>query len=171
MTYVGAPMVYYGTEAGMWGADDPCDRMPMVWPDTVYEPQQAHPLGRERPADEVGFDESLFGFYQSAIGLRRHSAALRRGIIEFVAADDAAQFLAFRRANETESLFIGLNRGGETYRWEVPVARAPPSRRFSRRRATSGSFPSIARPARQLSRYRAATASCFASRRQNEHAH
>jgi cyclomaltodextrinase / maltogenic alpha-amylase / neopullulanase len=23
MTYVGAPMIYYGTEAGMWGADDP----------------------------------------------------------------------------------------------------------------------------------------------------
>ena len=41
MTYVGPPMIYYGTEAGMWGADDPCDRMPMVWPDTLYEPQQA----------------------------------------------------------------------------------------------------------------------------------
>ena len=34
-TYVGAPMMYYGTEAGMWGADDPCDRMPMVWPASV----------------------------------------------------------------------------------------------------------------------------------------
>ena len=33
MTYVGPPMIYYGTEAGMWGADDPCDRMPMVWPE------------------------------------------------------------------------------------------------------------------------------------------
>src|SRR5690606_15909435 len=33
MTYVGPPMVYYGTEAGMWGADDPDDRMPMTWPE------------------------------------------------------------------------------------------------------------------------------------------
>jgi glycosidase len=123
MTYVGAPMIYYGTEAGMWGADDPCDRMPMVWPDASYEPQQAHPLGRERPADGVAFDDTLFGFYRAAIALRRNSGALRRGSIEFVAADDASQFLAFRRANENESLLIGLNRGKKTYRWEVPVAK------------------------------------------------
>jgi glycosidase len=122
MTYVGAPMIYYGTEAGMWGADDPCDRMPMVWPDVAYEPQQAHPLGRERPADAVGFDEPLFGFYRTAIALRRHFSAFRRGTIEFVAADDEAQFLAFRRANEQESLLVGLNRGEKNYRWEVPVA-------------------------------------------------
>jgi glycosidase len=121
MTYVGAPMIYYGTEAGMWGADDPCDRMPMVWPDAVYGAQQAHPSGRERAADPVAFDESLFGFYRAAIALRRESAALRRGSIEFVAADDASQFLAFRRTHGNESLLVGLNRGEETYRWEIPV--------------------------------------------------
>ena len=26
MTYVGAPMIYYGDEAGMWGPSDPSDR-------------------------------------------------------------------------------------------------------------------------------------------------
>jgi cyclomaltodextrinase / maltogenic alpha-amylase / neopullulanase len=122
MTYVGAPMIYYGTEAGMWGADDPCDRMPMVWPDIAHEPQQVHPLGRERPVDAVRFDESLFDFYRSAIALRRLSPALLRGSFEFVTADDESQFLAFRRTAENESLLIGLNRGQETYRWEVPVA-------------------------------------------------
>jgi glycosidase len=122
MTYVGAPMIYYGTEAGMWGADDPCDRMPMVWPDSAYEPQRAHPLDRQRPADSVSFDESLFGFYRAAIALRHHSTALRRGNLEFVASDDMSQFLAFRRTSENESLFIGLNRGENPYRWKVPVS-------------------------------------------------
>jgi glycosidase len=122
LTYVGAPMIYYGTEAGMWGADDPCDRMPMVWPDIAYDPQQAHPHGRERPADAVGFDDALFSFYRAAIALRRSSIALRRGSIEFVAADDASQFLAFRRSSEEESLLVGLNRGAKSYRWEVPMA-------------------------------------------------
>ena len=122
MTYVGPPMIYYGTEAGMWGADDPCDRMPMVWPDVSYEPQQAHPLGRERQPDAVAFDESLFNYYRAAIALRRQSPALRRGIIEFVAADDEAQFLAFRRADDEASLFIGLNRGDDTHRWEISLA-------------------------------------------------
>ncbi|RMF06190.1 MAG: glycoside hydrolase family 13 protein, partial [Candidatus Neomarinimicrobiota bacterium] len=31
-TYPGAPYIYYGDEAGMWGADDPDCRKPMVWP-------------------------------------------------------------------------------------------------------------------------------------------
>ncbi len=33
-TYQGAPMVYYGDEVGMWGADDPSDRKPYPWADT-----------------------------------------------------------------------------------------------------------------------------------------
>jgi len=33
-TYLGAPMVYYGDEVGMWGADDPTNRKPYPWPDT-----------------------------------------------------------------------------------------------------------------------------------------
>ncbi|MCC7476640.1 MAG: glycoside hydrolase family 13 protein [Pirellulales bacterium] len=121
MTYVGPPMIYYGTEAGMWGADDPCDRMPMVWPELTYEPQAADPLGRPRTADAVGFDGTLHNFYRAAIGLRAHFAALRRGGIEFVAADDAADFLGFRRELEGETLYVGLNRGEEAYRWSLPV--------------------------------------------------
>jgi cyclomaltodextrinase / maltogenic alpha-amylase / neopullulanase len=62
MTYLGAPMIYYGTEAGMWGADDPDDRKPMLWPDLTYEAETHHPLGHARPADPVAFDEELFAF-------------------------------------------------------------------------------------------------------------
>jgi glycosidase len=122
MTYVGPPMIYYGTEAGMWGADDPCDRMPMVWPDRQYEPQRSDPLGRPREADLVEFDQSLFNFYRAAIGLRRESAALRRGAIEFIAADDSAQFLGFRRTLGEETLLVGLNRGDAPYRWKIALA-------------------------------------------------
>jgi glycosidase len=121
MTYVGPPMIYYGTEAGMWGADDPCDRMPMVWPEMNYDSQQAHPLGRERKADPVAFDEGLFNFYRAAIALRRESTALRRGGIEFIAADDAEGFLAFRRSDGDETLLVGLNRGDAPYAWTVPL--------------------------------------------------
>ena len=35
--YRGAPMIYYGDEVGMWGADDPHDRKPMIWDDLVYD--------------------------------------------------------------------------------------------------------------------------------------
>jgi cyclomaltodextrinase len=122
MTYVGPPMIYYGTEAGMWGADDPCDRMPMVWPEISYDPQRADPLSRTRQPDPVAFDDDLFRFYQAAIKFRRDNPALRRGDIEFVATDDQAEFLAFRRSDATDSLLIGLNRGGKPFKWNVPVA-------------------------------------------------
>ncbi len=122
MTYVGAPMIYYGTEAGMWGADDPCDRMPMVWAKLDYDAQTADPLGRPRTADAMAFDKELFNFYQAAIGLRAQSPALRRGDFEFTAKDDAAQFLAFRRATDEQQLFVGFNRGENSYRWEIPLS-------------------------------------------------
>jgi glycosidase len=121
MTYVGPPMIYYGTEAGMWGADDPCDRMPMVWQEMTFKPQQTAPNGQARQPDSVAFDEQLFNFYRAAIALRREHTALRRGEIEFVAADDAAQFLGFRRANDDESLIVSLNRGEDAYRWTVSL--------------------------------------------------
>ncbi|MCI0335666.1 MAG: glycoside hydrolase family 13 protein [Planctomycetes bacterium] len=121
MTYVGPPMIYYGTEAGMWGADDPCDRMPMVWPELTYDAQQLDPNAKPRQADAVKFDEGLFNFYRAAIALRRESSALRRGEIEFVVADDSAQFLGFRRCDDNETLLVGLNRGDDAFRWKIPL--------------------------------------------------
>ncbi|HVT30153.1 MAG TPA: alpha-amylase family glycosyl hydrolase, partial [Lacipirellulaceae bacterium] len=122
MTYVGAPMVYYGTEAGMWGADDPSDRQPMVWPDLTYAPQQGDPLNRKRQPDIVAFDQGLFNYYRAAIALRRENAAMRRGDIKFVAADDGAGFLGFRRRDATDTLLVGLNRGDAPYLWKIPLA-------------------------------------------------
>jgi glycosidase len=121
MTYVGPPMIYYGTEAGMWGADDPCDRMPMVWRGVTYDSQQLQPNGEPRKADPVAFDDELFGFFRAAIAMRRHSTALRRGGIQFIAADDEGGFVGFRRSDGDETLLVGLNRGDDAYRWNVEL--------------------------------------------------
>ena len=120
MTYVGAPMIYYGTEAGMWGADDPCDRMPMTWPEMDFEHQTADPLGRPRRPNAVAFDRSLHEFYRSAIGLRRQRPALRRGEIEFLAADDDAHFVAFERRLDGQRLVAALNRGDAEHDFSLP---------------------------------------------------
>ncbi|MCA9230448.1 MAG: DUF3459 domain-containing protein [Planctomycetales bacterium] len=119
MTYVGAPMVYYGTEAGMWGGDDPCDRMPMVWQDLVYNDQQGDPLGRPRKADPVGFDAELFDFYRRAIQLRTSNPVLSHGEFELVGQDDTAKFFAFRRRSDKASLLVAFNRGDEPFRWQL----------------------------------------------------
>jgi cyclomaltodextrinase len=120
MTYLGAPMIYYGDEAGMWGGDDPCDRWPMVWEDLSYEKQVADPLNRERPADAVALDADLFDFYRRAIALRSKSDVLRHGSYRNVASDDEAQFVAFQRTLDGSHALVAFNRGEKDYTWTLP---------------------------------------------------
>ena len=111
MTWTGAPMVYYGSESGMWGADDPDDRMPMVWDDLDYATQSADPLGRQRSLDEVAFDSSLFDYYRRAIHLRHSHEALRHGALDIRATTDTSMTLRFERQHENQSMIILINRG------------------------------------------------------------
>ena len=76
-TWPGAPMIYYGTEAGMWGADDPDDRKPMLWPDKQYDNEATHPLGVYRNPDPVQFDQELHDWYKQLMGLRTKHKSLR----------------------------------------------------------------------------------------------
>ena len=78
MTYPGAPMIYYGTEVGMWGANDPDDRQPMLWDDIRYDSETHDPNGAGRPEIRAP-DRELFRFFQRAIALRNGNAVLRRG--------------------------------------------------------------------------------------------
>ena len=121
-TFVGAPMFYYGTEAGMWGADDPCDRMAMIWPDIRYDRQTTDPLGRDHQASDVSFDHELHLFYKALMGVRTRHSALRRGDIEFVVMDDDAKGLAFKRSDNTETIWAIFNRGAKTWTFELPGA-------------------------------------------------
>ena len=57
MTSVGAPMIYYGTEVGMHGGDDPDDRMPMVWGDLKYENRTKGPRGLRPQRQQAGPDQ------------------------------------------------------------------------------------------------------------------
>lgn len=55
--YVGAPVIYYGEEVGMWGADDPTDRKPMVWGDLSYLDETKCTTAFVNKADKTGGQE------------------------------------------------------------------------------------------------------------------
>jgi glycosidase len=95
--YLGAPMVYYGDEAGMWGADDPDERKPMVWDDMRYETEASHPFGLKRPADPVRFERDVFDRYAALARIRNASPALRRGTLKTVILDDERRLFGFAR--------------------------------------------------------------------------
>ena len=109
MTLPGAPMIYYGDEAGMWGGDDPDCRKPMVWPDFTYEPETVHPLGKTRPVDSVAFDRSLFNWYQKLIVLRNKNKALSLGSVKFFLVDNERNILGFKRSFNGKEMYIVLN--------------------------------------------------------------
>jgi cyclomaltodextrinase / maltogenic alpha-amylase / neopullulanase len=122
MSYIGAPMIYYGTEAGMWGAHDPDDRMPMVWPEMKFEPQALDPRGYDREPDEVSFDQELFNFYKAAIKLRHDNPALVHGDFTVLAADDIQRALIFSRRTPKQSLVVALNRGDSAATLQLHLA-------------------------------------------------
>ncbi|MEM8783558.1 MAG: alpha-amylase family glycosyl hydrolase [Planctomycetota bacterium] len=114
MTFVGAPMIYYGTEAGMWSPDDPSNRMPMVWPD--LEPYQGK---------GVRFREDVFAAYQHLIAMRHALPALQLGSFEVVNADDDRGVFVFARRAGEQRVVVVLNRSGQARAVKVSVGTEP----------------------------------------------
>ena len=112
LTYPGAPMIYYGTEAGMWGGDDPDDRMPMIWDDLQYDAQTRGPFTGLQHESIVDFDDMLHTWYKSAISLRKNHEALRSDEIEIIAVSDEQKTVVFSRSTSEEHLIVAINRSG-----------------------------------------------------------
>lgn len=133
----GAPYVYYGDEAGMWGADDPDCRKPMVWSDLKSAPEQAHPFGPNRPKDNVGVDRELLAFYREWIARRRELEVLRRGDFQIVLADDTARVFAFRRNLRDASVIALFNANNTPARITLEKLGIGPGERWRDGRATA----------------------------------
>jgi glycosidase len=109
MTMPGAPMIYYGDEAGMWGGDDPDCRKPMVWQEIEYENEISHPFNKTRPSDEVSFNQNLFDWYRKLISIRNENKTLQLGDINFILIDDENDIICYQRSLADEKVFIILN--------------------------------------------------------------
>lgn len=75
----GIPHIYYGNEVGMWGADDPDDRKPMIWADLVFDDEVSHPYKKNRNPDKVQVNSDLFSFYQKMIEIRKKHLIFQNG--------------------------------------------------------------------------------------------
>ena len=123
MTYVGAPMIYYGDEVGMWGANDPDCRKPMVWDDLVYEDEVTLPDGSKKDQpDKVEVNRDLLEHYRKLIALRRDLSSLRRGSFETVLIDDENQLYGFRRKLKDEEVIVILNNSNQKQEAALEVA-------------------------------------------------
>ncbi|MFN8241957.1 MAG: glycoside hydrolase family 13 protein [Bacteroidales bacterium] len=110
-TFVGSPHIWNGDEVGMWGADDPDCRKPMVWDDIVYSPEKANfTPGKFRPVDEVKVDHELFEFYRSLVKMRKENPVLSSGNLKFIVADDEKFVLGYSRKSGDDEVLAFFNR-------------------------------------------------------------
>lgn len=98
MTWMGAPTIYYGDEAGLCGFTDPDNR-------------RTYPWGRE--------DKELIAFHKDIIRLRRENDELRRGSLKYVAGD--YNFLAYGRFHRKGQCLIVVNNDTKPMTKEVSV--------------------------------------------------
>lgn len=91
MTMPGAPCVYYGTEVGMTGLDDPYCRAAFPW----HAPQS--------------WDNGLLEHYKRAIALRHAHPVLRTGDFEIVHAE--GDVLVYRRKLNDTTAIVAFNVG------------------------------------------------------------
>ena len=127
LTYPGAPMLYYGTEAGMWGANDPDCRKPMVWADFKYEPECTNAKGEViSPCGDNNFDASLFEYCKSLIALRNNYEALQKGSYKTLVADDQQGVFAFERRLNDQVIIAFFHTGKSTAEIDLPASATIP---------------------------------------------
>ena len=109
MTNVGAPMVYYGDEVGMWGANDPDCRKPMIWDDIQYEDS------------DVSINSDLFDFYKKAISIRRNNVSLNIGDFQTLIANDSENLYAFMRSSAKQKIVVVINNSDSDKVIQLPI--------------------------------------------------
>ena len=119
MTYVGAPMIYYGDEAGMWGGNDPDCRKPMIWDDIDYDDEVTNPDGSKHAPDKVAVNHDLLAHYKKLIAIRNEHKALQIGSYKTVLTDDDKGVLIFERKYKNETIYVVINNGEHEYQLDA----------------------------------------------------
>ncbi len=109
MTFLGAPMIYYGDEVGMYGADDPSDRKPMWWEDM---------MPYDDPDERI--EPGLFEYHQRLIAIRNTFPALQLGSFEPLIARDDHGVFAFCRSLGSERVVVVFNNSDKPHRLDLP---------------------------------------------------
>ncbi len=108
---VGSPMIYYGDELGMWGANDPDCRKPMIWPELSFEDEQILVGGRRtKKYDKIEVNQNIFDFYKRIINFRKSNIeVLSWGKFSTLYADKEKRVYIYERTLKKERIIFGFN--------------------------------------------------------------
>ena len=106
----GAPYIYYGDEVGMWGADDPDCRKPMVWDDIQYEDEHALPYGNPRKKGyRVSQDKRRLNFFKRLCAIRKSNTSLCEGDFSIILQNNRTRMLGFKRTHKQNECLAFFN--------------------------------------------------------------
>lgn len=119
-TNIGAPHIWNGDELGMWGADDPDCRKPLMWPGLKFEPETRNNYQPGTKAyDPIGYNAEHHIFYQKLARMRQNNPVLHTGDIEFLTA--TGKQLAYRRFNKQQQIVVLFNLENSSRTFKLPV--------------------------------------------------
>lgn len=101
MTWIGAPTIYYGDEAGVCGFTDPDNR-------------RTYPWGNE--------DQEMLAFHKDMIRIHKAYSVLKTGAVKIIRA--RKNILAYGRFSGDKQIVVLLNNNSEIMEIAVPVWRA-----------------------------------------------
>lgn len=126
MVYKGSPMIYYGDEIGMWGADDPHCRKPMVWNDLIYEDEiidEKSGFKKGHGTYTVEQNKELLEFYKKLIEIRNNNIELQKGTSAFTYYDDKKDIFVLERRLGKSVVLSFFNLSDKEQNVKVPVDR------------------------------------------------
>ena len=112
-TYISAPHIWNGDELGMWGADDPDCRKPVIWGDVSHRPQVFMPDSKRAEPIAVKPNSELLNYYKTLIAVRKQRRELVGGELKFMLANDNDMTLAYQRKLEGRETIIAFNLSGQ----------------------------------------------------------
>ena len=117
-TTVGAPQIWNGEEMGMWGADDPHDRKPLMWNEFQFEDESRNNYQPGETAfDKVTFNQEHFNWYKKLIDIRRHNPVLSLGNMDIVKAE--GKKFGYVRFDDHEKIWVFFNLENAAQDFEV----------------------------------------------------
>ena len=109
MTYIGAPMLFYGDEVGMWGATDPYCRKPMLWKEFLYDDEKNPSHINQNEVYSQKVDSDLFEWYKKLIRIRLENKTLIYGKFREIFADNERDVIAYERVIEDQLIIVVIN--------------------------------------------------------------
>lgn len=105
---IGAPQIWNGEEMGMWGADDPNCRKPLMWKELSFNPERRNNI-QPGPVefDSLAFNQQQFEWYKKLISIRKSHPALVSGQLNFLVAD--GKKLMYERLDKNEAVYVIFN--------------------------------------------------------------